>query len=187
MPIFDIVTADITTFKADAIVNAANTLLQGRGGVDGAIHRAAGPRLREYCRTLNGCETGMAKITPAFDMTTTRYIIHTPGPRFSKAKAERCDALLASSYLSSLKVAEGHGVKTIAFPSISTGIFHFPLDRAALVVAKTLLVYKMQGGAVERVTMVCFDVPTAQAYEAAFATVGLFEETRPKLELRKQL
>ena len=173
MTVFNVTISDITKFPADAIVNAANTTLLGGGGVDGAIHRAAGPRLLEYCRSLGGCETGLAKITPAFNITTASHIIHTPGPRFTAAKADLCDALLSMSYLNSIALAEKSGLKTLAFPSISTGIYAFPLERAASVVAKTFFQYKQQDGTLQSITMVCFDATTAKAYKEAFAKMGL--------------
>ncbi|MDD3589534.1 MAG: macro domain-containing protein [Thermoguttaceae bacterium] len=173
MPTFDVVIADITKFTADAIVNAANKTLLGGGGVDGAIHRAAGPQLLAYCIKLKGCETGSAKISPAFGISTARYIIHTPGPRFSRRKADLCDALLSSSYFSSLYLAEKADCQTIAFPSISTGGYSFPLERAAMVVAKTFFVYKKLGSSLTSVTMACFDVATANAYKEAFESLKL--------------
>ena len=161
---------DITRSTTDAIVNAANCTLLGGGGVDGAIHRAAGVKLQAYCATLGGCKTGEAKITPGFKLPA-KYVIHTPGPVWSKSHAERCDALLRNSYFNSLSVAEENGCKTLAFPSISTGIYHFPLERAAAIVAKTFAEYFTANpeSCLERVTMVCFDANTYSAYEKAFA------------------
>lgn len=170
---FDVVVDDITKFQADAIVNAANKKLLGGGGVDGAIHKAAGSRLYNICLRLGGSKTGEAKITPAFNIKTADYIIHTPGPVFLKSDSYISDKLLAECYLNSLRLAEEHFCHTIAFPSISTGAFHFPLERAAEVVAATFYAYRKSGGKLKRVTMCCFDLLTQAAYKKAFAEKGL--------------
>ena len=163
---------DITKSTTDAIVNAANCTLLGGGGVDGAIHRAAGLKLYLYCAKLGGCKTGEAKITPGFNLPA-KYIIHTPGPVWSAKREEECDALLHNSYFNSLRLAEENGCQTIAFPSISTGIYRFPLDRAAGIVAKTFAEYFRANpeSCVKRATMVCFDDNTYAAYERAFAAL----------------
>ncbi len=170
---FEVVMGDITRFPADAIVNAANTTLLGGGGVDGAIHRAAGPQLLEYCRKLNGCSTGDVALSPAFDIQTAKYIIHTPGPRFSRGNVDLCEAFLAACYHNSLRLAESQGYLSIAFPSISTGAYAFPLDLAAKVVAKTFFVFRLTKPKLEKVSMVCADVETSAAYKRTFGDLGL--------------
>jgi O-acetyl-ADP-ribose deacetylase (regulator of RNase III) len=135
-PRIQVIVGDITTLELDAIVNAANTTLMGGGGVDGAIHRVAGPRLADYCEKLGGCETGDAKITPGFDLPA-RHVIHTVGP-FWTGGDRREEELLASCYKRSLHVAMDNGVRTIAFPAISTGAYRFPGGRAAEIAVKTV-------------------------------------------------
>ena len=159
---------DITKFEGDAIVNAANCTLLGGGGVDGAIHRAAGPKLLLHCMTLGGCRTGEAKITPGFKLAA-KYIIHTPGPRYTSMTQDAADEKLRDCYWNSLTLAEQNECRTVAFPSISTGIYRFPLERAAAIVARTLSEYaQTHDSGIEEVTMVCFDQTTYEAYRAAF-------------------
>ena len=156
---------DITAFLADAIVNAANTSLLGGGGVDGAIHRAAGPELLAECRTLNGCETGQAKITAGYRLPA-KHVIHTPGPVWRGGSAGE-DGLLASCYRNCLRLAEENGCRTVAFPSISTGVYRFPLDRAATIAVREIAAFLKTSKVVRGVTMVCFDSVTEAAYKAA--------------------
>lgn len=163
---FHIVKGDITAVEADAIVNAANTTLLGGGGVDGAIHRAAGPGLLEECRGLHGCGTGRAKITAGYRLPA-KYVIHTPGPVW-RGGASGEEELLASCYRSCLELAEENGCRTVAFPSISTGAYRFPPERAAAVAVREIAAFLRTSASVREVTMVCFDDETKAAYEAAF-------------------
>lgn len=166
----EIIEGDITKQAVDAIVNAANCSLLGGGGVDGAIHRAAGPELLAECRTLNGCETGKAKITKGYRLPA-KYVIHTPGPIWhggGRGEAE----LLASCYRSCLALASGYGCKTVDFPSISTGVYRFPLDKAAAIAISTISDYLKTHDDIERVRMVCFDSRTLAQYEKALNGMG---------------
>lgn len=158
-----VIAGDITTIKVDAIVNAANTSLMGGGGVDGAIHRAAGPQLYEACRPFHGCPTGEARITPGFKLPA-RYIIHTPGPIWRGGDHHE-DQLLANCYQNSLSLAESHHCHTVAFPSISTGVFAFPLQRAAGIAVHTIKHFLKTSKQVQTVMMVCFDHSTLMAYQ----------------------
>ena len=161
----EVILGDITRQSVDAIVNAANCSLLGGGGVDGAIHRAAGPELLAECRTLHGCETGKAKITRGYRLPA-KYVIHTPGPVW-RGGTHREDELLASCYRSCLALADENGCKTVDFPSISTGVYAFPVERAAGIAIRTIGAFLADHPAIERVRMVCFDSRTRAAYDAA--------------------
>ena len=161
----DTLLGDITQVRADAIVNAANRTLLGGGGVDGAIHRAAGPELLAECRTLNGCETGQAKLTRGYKLPA-QYVIHTPGPIW-KGGDNGEKELLASSYRSCLELAVEHGCKTVAFPSISTGVYRFPLELAAPIAVKTVRDFLADHPQIEQVTFVCFSQQVKDAYDKA--------------------
>lgn len=166
----EIIQGDITKQVADAIVNAANCSLLGGGGVDGAIHRAAGPELLAECRTLHGCETGKAKITKGYRLPA-KHVIHTPGPIWHGGSSGE-DELLASCYRSCLTLASQNGFKTVDFPSISTGVYHFPLDKAAKIAIGTISEYLKDHSEIERVRMVCFDYRTYEKYSSALAEIG---------------
>ena len=165
----EIIEGDITLSDADAIANAANTSLLGGGGVDGAIHRAAGPELLAECRTLHGCETGRAKITRGYRLKA-KYVLHTPGPVWrggDRGEAEQ----LAGCYTSCLELASRYGCKTVDFPSISTGVYGYPVDRAAKVAVGAISGYLAVHPEIERVRMVCFDGRTKRAYDEALAAL----------------
>ena len=166
----EVIEADITTLAVDAIVNAANTSLLGGGGVDGAIHRAAGPELLAECRTLRGCATGEAKITRGYRLPA-RHVIHTVGPVWEGGGAGEAD-LLASCYRRSLEVAAAYGLRSIAFPAISTGVYGFPSERAAPIAVRT--VHDNLGlGDFETVIFCCFGAPSARLHVSALAELSL--------------
>ncbi|KXL54431.1 O-acetyl-ADP-ribose deacetylase [Anaerotignum neopropionicum] len=163
---FSIVKGDIVKAKTDAIVNAANTSLLGGGGVDGAIHRAAGEELLEECKSLNGCERGEAKITKGYNLKAN-YVIHTPGPIWRGGKWGE-DELLKNCYENSLRLAKENGLKTVAFPSISTGVYCFPVERAAKIAVNVICSFLQLDTSLEKVIMICFDEDTKEAYINAF-------------------
>jgi len=169
----EICVADITTLDVDAIVNAANSSLLGGGGVDGAIHRAAGPDLLAECRTLNGCPTGEARITRGYRLKA-RHVIHTVGPVWSASQAERNKELLAACYRNSLALADQHRLASIAFPAISTGVYRFPLDLAARIAVGTVVSHiSARETGIARVAFCCFNGDAATHYQEAFAELGL--------------
>jgi O-acetyl-ADP-ribose deacetylase (regulator of RNase III) len=163
----EIVEGDITRLYVDAIVNAANKTLLGGGGVDGAIHRAAGPELRAACAKLGGCETGNAKITRAFGLKA-RYVIHTVGPVWGGGERDE-DRLLAACYRTSLALAYEHGLGSIAYPAISTGAYGFPPNRVARIALRTVLAALAEEGSVERVVFCCFGADSREHHEVALA------------------
>jgi len=163
------VQADITTLNLDAIVNAANEALRGGGGVDGAIHRAAGPELLAACRAIGGCPTGEARITPGFRLPA-RYVIHTVGPVW-RGGGHGEAALLAACYRNALELADRHRLRTIAFPGISTGVYGYPADAAARIAVETVTAYP--ASSVAEVTFCCFSAGDLARYAA------LLGATRP--------
>ena len=165
-----IVMGDITKEEIDAIVNAANTSLLGGGGVDGAIHRAAGKKLLEECRTLHGCRTVEAKITKGYDLKA-KYVIHTVGPIYRGGKDNEA-VLLKSAYKNSLKLAKENGVKTIAFPSISTGVYSYPLNEASEIAVNTILDFLSEDDTIKEVKIVCFDKRTYDYYVKSLEKFG---------------
>jgi O-acetyl-ADP-ribose deacetylase len=168
----DILVADITTLALDAIVNAANTSLLGGGGVDGAIHRAAGKELLAECRTLDGCATGSAKITRGYKLPA-RHVIHAVGPVWRGGDANE-EELLASCYRTALGLARNHRLRSIAFPAISTGVYRFPLAPAARIAVGTVVSELAASDSdVERIVFCCFNRAAAEPYRDAFAAMGL--------------
>ncbi len=165
----EIFQGDITGLQVDAIVNAANTSLLGGGGVDGAIHRAAGNELLEYCRKLNGCSTGQSKITPGFKLQA-KFVIHTVGPVWRGGNNNE-DNLLAGCYINSLKLAVENKIKSIAFPAVSTGIYSFPLVRATRIAIKETKNFLDTDTSIERVIFVCYDTETFNIYKKEFSDI----------------
>jgi O-acetyl-ADP-ribose deacetylase (regulator of RNase III) len=158
----ELVESDITKQMVDAIVNAANSTLLGGGGVDGAIHRAAGPELLEECRKLGGCPTGEARITRGYRLPA-KHVIHTVGPVW-RGGAESVDELLRNCYLNSLKLAEQNGLRSIAFPSISTGAYRFPVERASRIAVQAVREYLRKSRVIERVIFVCYSQGDLKVY-----------------------
>jgi O-acetyl-ADP-ribose deacetylase (regulator of RNase III) len=166
--ILELVQADITTLDVDAIVNAANESLLGGGGVDGAIHRAAGPQLLAECRTLHGCKTGEAKITRGYRLRV-RHVIHTVGPVYANRAedAAASAALLASAVRNSLRLADEHHLASIAFPAISTGVYGYPMGEAARVILSTIIDYCRNATGLTRVIMCLYDAAALRVFEDA--------------------
>lgn len=162
----EIILGDITLEKTDAIVNAANSALLGGGGVDGAIHRAAGPGLLEECRTLGGCPTGDARMTDGYRLPA-RWVIHTVGPVW-RGGANGEDEALVSCWRRSLELAEEKSLRSVAFPSVATGVYGFPVERAARLAARTVGDFLSRHAFPERVRVVAFDERTYQCYREAF-------------------
>jgi O-acetyl-ADP-ribose deacetylase (regulator of RNase III) len=166
-----VIVADITTLSVDAIVNAANESLLGGGGVDGAIHRAAGPELLEECKRIGGCPTGEARITRGYRLPA-RHVIHTVGPVWRGGHSGEPE-LLASAYRSSMSLALQHGLRRIAFPAISTGVYGFPADRAAnIAVATVAMILAEHPGAFDEVIFCCFSEASAEHHRAALAALS---------------
>ena len=161
----EVIEGDITELAVDAIVNAANTSLLGGGGVDGAIHDAAGPELLEECRTLGGCPVGEARITRGYELPA-RHVIHTVGPVWRGGRQGEDDDL-ANCYGNSLALAARHGLRTVAFPAISTGAYGFPADRAAKIAVREVRDFLQREARIDKVIFVCFDARARRAYETA--------------------
>lgn len=162
----EIIQGDITRLEVEAIVNAANESLLGGGGVDGAIHRAAGSELLEACRELNGCPTGEARITKGYNLPA-RYVIHTVGPVWQGGGSNEKN-LLASCYRNSLQLAVDHNLRSIAFPSISTGVYGFPIEQASRIALRVILDFVETEDAAPRVVMTCFSAQDLDAYRQVY-------------------
>ena len=165
----EVVLADITTLEVDAIVNAANTSLLGGGGVDGAIHRAAGPGLLQECRTLGGARTGQAKITGGYNLPA-KYVIHTPGPVWHGGGSREADQL-ASCWRNCLHLAAENHCRSIAFPSISTGVYRFPIAQAAAIALKEIKDFSASPSTLKSVTICCFSSEDQQVYQQTLSAL----------------
>jgi O-acetyl-ADP-ribose deacetylase len=166
----EVIVADITTLSVDAIVNAANSSLLGGGGVDGAIHRAAGPELLAECRTLHGCETGSAKITRGYRLPA-RHVIHAVGPVWHGGSRGE-DGALASCYRRAIELCHAHGLASVAYPAISTGVYHFPADRAARIAVATTVDALAAAPSLRLVIFCCFSNESARLHTQALAEFG---------------
>jgi len=171
----EIIQGDITEMQVDAIVNAANKTLLGGGGVDGAIHRAAGKELLEECKQLNGCQTGEAKITKAYKLPA-KYVIHTVGPVWGGGNYNE-DILLEKCYLNSLKLAVSNDIRTIAFPAISTGVYKFPIERATEIAIKISLNFLSDHQQIKKIIFVCFSLTDKEIYENIFNQLIKYSKT----------
>jgi O-acetyl-ADP-ribose deacetylase (regulator of RNase III) len=160
-----VIAGDITRQRVEAIVNAANTTLLGGGGVDGAIHRAAGPELLAECRALGGCATGQAKITRGYNLPA-KWVIHTVGPVWQDGRQGE-DELLASCYRSCFALVEKHGIRTVAFPAISAGVYGFPMERAARIAVRETKDFLERNQSVEKVILICFDASALEICKTA--------------------
>lgn len=170
LQVLQVIVGDITTLDVDAIVNAANPSLLGGGGVDGAIHRAAGPELLNECRTLGGCSTGEAKLTRGYRLKA-RHVIHTVGPVWGEEGGNE-DRLLADCYANSLAIAKVHGLRSVAFPAISTGVYGFPAARAAGIAVKTVADHLVADDHFTQVVLCCFSAASAALHEEARRALG---------------
>lgn len=164
----EIYNGDITTLKVDAIVNAANSTLLGGGGVDGAIHRAAGPKLLQECKSLNGCNTGEAKITKGYNLPS-KFVIHTVGPVWNGGQNNE-DKFLANCYQNSLKIGVEYKIESIAFPAISTGVYRFPLERATNIAVKEVKSFISKNTSIKKIIFCCFDEKSYQTYKFFLTT-----------------